>query len=158
PVRGQDVELRDGLPRLVPDAPHEAIAHDPAVEPEEVRVGPTPSVPGVQDDLAVHLLPMEIAQGPGGLRRHERDIDRHRDLPHAREYTPSAARSSFPSGSMFVCVIRTVSSLVVVSIRHPQSGPGGAAYEPRTEILPSAGDVPRQTMAMRPMCQVSIQC
>ena len=84
-MSGQDVELRDRLPRLVPDAADEPVADDPAVEPEQVGVGPAAPVPGVEDDLAVHLLPVELAQGQRLLPRYERDVDRHRDLPHARE-------------------------------------------------------------------------
>ena len=67
----QDVELRDGLPGLVPDAADEAVARDVAVEPEEITVGPAPSVPGVEDDLAAHLRPVELAEGEHLPRRHE---------------------------------------------------------------------------------------
>ena len=79
----QDIELRDSLPGLVPDAAHEAVARDAAVEPEEITVDPAPAVPRVQDDLAAHLRPVELAEGEHLPRRNERNVDRHR-TPHPR--------------------------------------------------------------------------
>ena len=80
---GKDVELRDRLPRLVPDAPDEPVADDAAVQSQQVRVGPAPPVPGIVDDLAVHLLPVEVPEGQGLFGRYERSVDRHGRPRHA---------------------------------------------------------------------------
>jgi putative ABC transport system permease protein len=46
---------------------------------------------------------------------------------------------------------------VIMSLRHPQSGPGGAAYEPRTERTVVSGLGPRHAITLSLICQVSTQ-
>src|SRR5439155_7239102 len=67
-VHGQDVKLHDDVLRLRSNASHGPVTHDPAVVSKQIRIGPTAFVPGVEANLAVHLLPMEIAESANLLQ------------------------------------------------------------------------------------------
>ena len=67
---GQDVEFGDNLFLLGPDTSHRAVAHDPTVKPQEVGIGPASAMPGIEDNLAVHLFPIELVQGQCFFPRH----------------------------------------------------------------------------------------
>ena len=73
-VVGRDVELRDDVLRVAANSPHEAVADDSPVDPEQVRVGPPARVPGVEYDLAVHLVAMELAEVADFLGADERPV------------------------------------------------------------------------------------
>jgi len=45
-----------------------------------------------------------------------------------------------------------------IAIRHPQSGPVGAAKEPSTVKASSLSAAPVHVITLRPMCHVSTQC
>ena len=87
-VGRQDVELADHVLRLALVPHDEPVSRRPAVQPEQEQIAEAPPRQGIMDDLAVHLLPVELPQGQDLVQRHRRDIDRHRNLP-ARTFCSS---------------------------------------------------------------------
>jgi hypothetical protein len=62
-TRGQRIpaSIVDGLGKAPAPPTVEPVAHDPALEAKQVGVAPAAAEPGVENNLTVHLVPVEVA-------------------------------------------------------------------------------------------------
>src|SRR5882762_2857874 len=58
---------------------------------------------------------------------------------------------------LYIRILNESSDTGSITVRHPQSGPGGASYEPRSVITPSLSILPLHTKVLSLMCHESIQ-
>src|SRR4051812_47402351 len=56
---------------------------------------------------------------------------------------------------LYMTIVNELSDVASITVRHPQSGPGGAGYEPRIFITSLTSMLPSQTIDLSLMCHES---